>query len=87
MQRPRLTERTAKALSTAFSLIEADYEEIMAFDEGGFDKASRDDLKRALIYLEDLLRWHRCRVTRPDNGPTQSPALGIVPAHQAKVEP
>jgi hypothetical protein len=77
MQRPRLTERTASALGYALLHLSSIY-----CDMGGPDypKSCNDDMKRAITYLEDLLRWHRSRVASPDDGPTKSPALSIVPA-------
>jgi hypothetical protein len=78
MQRPRLTERTAEALATAKGYLVAEID--IAWGDEGVPKENKHDLKRAITYLEDLLRWHRSRVASPDDGPTKSPALSIVPA-------
>jgi hypothetical protein len=58
MQRPKLTERTAEALGYAKNHLGAIYEDM--FDES-YSPEMRSDMKRAIEYLEDLLRWHRAK--------------------------
>lgn len=57
MRRPRLTERTAEALEIA----------IMWLDDCQ-PEGRREKMKRAITYLEDLLRWHRARQSLPPSG-------------------
>jgi hypothetical protein len=57
MQRPRLTERTAEALAFAHTILRGHHE---SMDEGDFAENGAKT-KRALTYLEDLLRWHRAK--------------------------
>jgi hypothetical protein len=64
MQRPRLTKRTAEALNYAVVCLNADP---ASFQPKGDPR--RQEMERALEYLEDLLRWHRSRVASPDDGP------------------
>jgi hypothetical protein len=65
MQRPRLTERTAEALRNALPW----FRENPVLTSGMFPRESQEEIKRALTYLEDLLRWHRARQAECDPSP------------------
>lgn len=56
MQKPRLTDRTAEALQLAIYNLRMDRDMKLP-------GAHNDGLKRAIEYLEDLLRWKRQRET------------------------
>jgi hypothetical protein len=59
MQRPRLTERTVEALEEAKGVLRSVYMTVDVYDG--------PKVKRAITYLEDLLRWHRAKDQPPNH--------------------
>jgi hypothetical protein len=59
MQRPRLTERTAEALEASLPIFRDGMFAIDSMTITGMMEIR--ECRRAISYLEDLLRWHRAK--------------------------
>jgi hypothetical protein len=63
MQRPRLTEKTAEALASGTTYLKMHW-----WCDDTLEEKDSASIKRAIEYLEDLLRWHGNRPSPSDGG-------------------